>query len=98
ASQKAAQVLGKRFRAGISLDGLFFEAFQTDSLQVARHMRLQARWRHWLLRAHLFECVERRRSSERRPSGHGGVKYGSQRIDVGRRADQALFTLTPGLF
>src|SRR5271157_2218336 len=74
------QVISQGSGAGIAPLRVFFQAFQADDLEVARHARADLRWRLWRVAANLVERLRQAAAHERSLARQQGVK--NQRPDT----------------
>ena len=81
------EVLGEFQGRVVSPLGDLLQALQADRLQVARHLRLQARRRDGFLVQHLERGLQRRLGPERGPPGQHLVEDRAEAVDIDRRRD-----------
>ena len=89
AGKEPAQLFGELSGRGIAAAGVFFQAFQTNRFQIARHAGTQTAGTGWLGRANLLESLKRRLRLERGPAGEEFVQDRAERVDIGGGPDVA---------
>src|SRR5438128_1707722 len=85
APQKSLNVVRQIAGREVTLLRLLPQTFEADGFEIARHIRLQTRYRYRLTVQHLQDGIEYRFALERRAACEQLIKNRTERVNIGAR-------------